>query len=397
MGALRAGDPTNQRWFRQVLGQYPTGVCVVTAKRPEDFRAGFVVGSFTSASLDPPLVAFFPDKGSTSWPKIRDAGRFCVNILGADQEEICRRFASRAQDKFEGIPFREAGSGAPIINGVVAWIDCDLESVHEVGDHYIVLGRVRELDVESPGLPLLFFQGGYGRFSPLSLAAVNRRGALTQQLRYVDLVRAEMEQVAEELSARCIATALVEGEMVVIASAGSPHTDSRATLVGQPLPFAAPMGAPFAAWMDAPAIDDWLHLVPSEQARAEQRRRLSVIRRRGFSVGLLNEARRAFASRLDSVAADPRVVAHDDISGVISQLDYDPIELSPRFTRDIRVIMVPVFDRESEIAFILTVYGFPKPDARGGVDSYIERVRVVGQRATELIGGNVPLDGSDSR
>jgi flavin reductase (DIM6/NTAB) family NADH-FMN oxidoreductase RutF/DNA-binding IclR family transcriptional regulator len=373
-----------------VLGQYPTGVCVVTARHPDGSWAGFVVGSFTSVSLDPPLVAFFPDKGSTSWPKIQASGRFCVNILSADQEAICRRFASRAEDKFQGIAFREARSGAPILNGVAAWIDCDLESVQEAGDHYIVLGRVQNLDVESPGLPLLFFQGGYGRFSPLSLTAVNRRGTLTQQLRDVDLVRAEMERLADELSARCIATALVEGEMVVIASAGSPHTDSRATLVGQRLPFAPPMGAPFAAWMDASETHDWLQLVRDEHARDEQRQRLATIRRRGYSVGLFNEARRAFAFSLDRLAADPQSLGHDDMGGLISQLEYDPVELSPRFTRDVRVIMVPVFDRNEQIAFILTVYGFRKPDARDGVDSYIKRVRISAQRATELIGGETP-------
>ena len=124
----------------------------------------------------PPLIAFFPDRGSSSWPKIERAGAFCVNILGAEQEDVCRRFASRAPDKFEGVPCRPADSGAPIVDGVVAWLDCSLESVTEAGDHFIVLGRVNALDVESPGLPLLFFQGGYGRFAPLSLAAANNRG-----------------------------------------------------------------------------------------------------------------------------------------------------------------------------------------------------------------------------
>src|SRR5919197_3833260 len=254
---MSAGEPTDPRWFRQVLGQYPTGVCVVTARQADGARAGFVVGSFTSVSLSPPLVAFFPDKASTSWPKIRTAGAFCVNILSAQQEDICRRFASRAEDKFDGIACRDATSGAPIISGVVAWIDCDLESVQDAGDHYIVLGRVRELDVENPSLPLLFFQGGYGRFAPLSLAAANSRGALTEQLRDVDLIRAEMERLAADLQARCIATAPVDDELVVTASAGSPDTSSTATLVGQRLPFAPPTGSAFAAWTDEAAIDGW--------------------------------------------------------------------------------------------------------------------------------------------
>src|ERR1044071_9719430 len=126
-GTRAMGDPTDSRWFRQVLGQYPTGVCVVTATQEDGSRAGFVVGSFTSVSLDPPLVAFFPDKASTSWPKIHRAGRVCGNILSADQEHLCRRFASKAEDKFVGLQTRAAGSGSPVLEGVVAWIDCDLD------------------------------------------------------------------------------------------------------------------------------------------------------------------------------------------------------------------------------------------------------------------------------
>ncbi|TDD31647.1 flavin reductase [Actinomadura sp. KC06] len=153
---------------------------------------------------------------------------------------------------------RTAGSGSPIIKDVVAWIDCDLESVQDAGDHYIVLGRVRELDVENPSLPLLFFQGGYGRFAPLSLAASSGRGARTQQLRQVDLVRAEMERLASDLSARCIATAAVDDEIIVLASAGSPDAGARATLVGVRLPFVPPNGSALAAWFEDAQVTEWL-------------------------------------------------------------------------------------------------------------------------------------------
>jgi flavin reductase (DIM6/NTAB) family NADH-FMN oxidoreductase RutF/DNA-binding IclR family transcriptional regulator len=350
-----------------------------------------VVGSFTSVSLDPPLVAFFPDKGSTSWPKIHDAGKFCVNILSAEQEHVCRRFASRAEDKFEGIACHDAGSGSPIIAGAVAWIDCDLESVQEAGDHYIVLGRVRELDVQHPTLPLLFFQGGYGRFAPLSLAAANSRGALTDQLRDVDLVRAEMERLAADLSARCIATAPVDDELVVTASAGSPEARSTATLVGLRLPFAPPTGAALAAWKSDQEIDDWLKSVQSEEARADQRARLEAVRTRGYSVGLLNEAQREFASTLDRLAADPNAVGRDDLRGLIRDLNYDPVDLSAEVKSDIRVITVPVFGPDGSVALALTLYGFPKPDATCGIDAYIEQIRAAGMRATDLVGGRMPV------
>lgn len=154
--------------FRRVLGHYPTGVCVVTAVDDGGAPVGMVVGSFTSVSLDPPLVAFFPDKRSKSWPLIEGAGAFCVNVLASDQRDLCRQFATSGADKFAGISHRVSANGSPILDDVVAWIDCTLDAVHEAGDHYIVLGRVVALEVDRPSSPLLFFQGGYGVFSALT-------------------------------------------------------------------------------------------------------------------------------------------------------------------------------------------------------------------------------------
>jgi 3-hydroxy-9,10-secoandrosta-1,3,5(10)-triene-9,17-dione monooxygenase reductase component len=157
--------PFDSAKFRQVLGHFPTGVTVVTAA-PDDGPVGLAVGSFASVSLDPPLVAFFPSRDSSSWPRMEATGSFCVNILAADQEQVCRRFASREADKFEGLGWRPAGSGAPLLDGVLAWIDCDIEAATEAGDHFCVLGRVRELEVGTAEAgPLLFFRGGYGRFT----------------------------------------------------------------------------------------------------------------------------------------------------------------------------------------------------------------------------------------
>ncbi|MET0138210.1 MAG: flavin reductase family protein [Sphingobium sp.] len=155
--------------FRRVLGHYPTGVCVVTAVEPDGCPAAMVVGSFTSVSLDPPLVAFFPDRGSSSWPRIERAGKFCVNVLGSHQQDLCRRFSAKSGDKFAGLNYSLSSNGSPVLEDVVAWIDCDLDVVHEAGDHFIVLGYVRELDVVRAHAPLLFFRGKYGIFAEISL------------------------------------------------------------------------------------------------------------------------------------------------------------------------------------------------------------------------------------
>lgn len=154
----------DQARYRQVLGHFPTGVTIVTAEG-EQSPVGLAIGSFSSVSLTPALVGFFPAKTSTSWPGIEAAGAFCVNILAEDQEDLCRRFASKGGDKFVGLGWKPAASGAPVLDGVLAWIDCDLHSVLDAGDHWCVLGEVRELDVARKIGPLVFYRGGYGRFS----------------------------------------------------------------------------------------------------------------------------------------------------------------------------------------------------------------------------------------
>ncbi|MFP3901004.1 MAG: flavin reductase family protein [Acidimicrobiia bacterium] len=151
--------------FRQVLGHFPTGVTVVSAAAGGG-PVGLCVGSFFSVSLDPPLVAFSAAKSSASYPSIEASGHFCVNVLAEDQEEIGRVFASKGADKFAGIGWRPGPvTSAPVLDDVLAWIECRIDAVHEAGDHWIVVGRVLDLQVGHEGGPLVFFRGGFGRFA----------------------------------------------------------------------------------------------------------------------------------------------------------------------------------------------------------------------------------------
>lgn len=160
---MAAIDPME---YRRTLGSYPTGVVIVTADAAEG-PVGLAIGSFTSVSLDPPLVGFLPDKGSTSWPKIAATGSFCVNVLAADQLSVCQAFASKGGDKYASVTWRTAATGAPVLEGVVAWMDCSIEDVAEAGDHWFVSGRIEAMAVERDDVgPLLFFRGRYGDFSP---------------------------------------------------------------------------------------------------------------------------------------------------------------------------------------------------------------------------------------
>lgn len=149
--------------YRQVLGHFPTGVTVITAI-DDGVPVGMAIGSFASLSLDPPQVLFCAGHSSSSWPKVRAAGSFCVNLLAEDQEDVCRVFASKAEDKFAEIGWKHSGNGAPQLGGILGYIDCTLENVIPSGDHDIAVGAVTDLGVLHEGGPLLFFRGGYGRF-----------------------------------------------------------------------------------------------------------------------------------------------------------------------------------------------------------------------------------------
>ncbi len=150
----------DQARFREVLGHFATGVTIVSAMEDGE-PVGFTCQSFTSLSLEPPMVAIAPAKSSTSWPRIAKAGAFCVNILAADQEALCRAFAVSGGDKFAGVPWRPGALGTPILEGSLAWVECELESIHDAGDHELVTGRVVGMAVAA-GHPLLFYRGGFG-------------------------------------------------------------------------------------------------------------------------------------------------------------------------------------------------------------------------------------------
>lgn len=153
--------------FRKVLGHFPTGVTVVAATTAEG-PVGFAVGSFFSVSLDPALVGFCASRSSSSWRRIRDAGVFCVNILGEEHDELCRQFATAVGDRFDGVSWDATDTGSPRLADAVAWIDCSIVAVHHAGDHDICIGEVQQLDVVDDSMPLLFCRGGYGGFSPAS-------------------------------------------------------------------------------------------------------------------------------------------------------------------------------------------------------------------------------------
>ena len=158
-GPVEVIDP---RVMRDVLGHFASGVTVVTADTGEE-PIGFTCQSFSSLSLDPPLVALAPARTSSTWPRLRDLGRFCVNVLAEDQSGLSAAFARSGTDKFTGVTWRPSPHGSPVLDGVVAWIDCTLWAEYDGGDHTIVAARVLDLGADPGRRPLLFHRGSYGR------------------------------------------------------------------------------------------------------------------------------------------------------------------------------------------------------------------------------------------
>lgn len=153
----------DKRALRTALGSFATGVTIVTATSADGEQVGVTANSFSSVSLEPPMVLWSLDKAAHSRPIFEAAGSFVVNILAADQIELSNRFASKgAFDKFEGVAFSSGIGGAAVLDGVAASFECRIVAIHDGGDHCIFLGQVQNF--RDHGLaPLLFHRGVYAR------------------------------------------------------------------------------------------------------------------------------------------------------------------------------------------------------------------------------------------
>ncbi len=160
--ALRSEVAVDPVAFRNVLGHFCTGLTIVTARGPHG-PVGFTCQSFMSLSLKPPLITISAAKSSTTWPQIREAGRFCVNVLSHEHQGISDAFARSGADKFAGVEWKPSPNDSPMLSGVIAWIDCEIVAEYDGGDHSIVVGSVQDLAVRASATPLLFYRGEYIR------------------------------------------------------------------------------------------------------------------------------------------------------------------------------------------------------------------------------------------
>lgn len=147
--------------FRHVLGHYPTGVAVITAKTATG-PVGLSMNSFTSLSLQPPLVLFCPAQSSSTWPQLREAGSIAINVLSAGQEAVSRQFAGPAAQRFADVAWSAGQNAAPLLDDALGWIECTVQAEYPAGDHTVVVAEIGRMGVHAHlGDPLVFFRGAY--------------------------------------------------------------------------------------------------------------------------------------------------------------------------------------------------------------------------------------------
>ncbi|WP_307380632.1 flavin reductase [Microbacterium sp. W4I20] len=333
--------------YRQVMGQYPTGIAMVTATSQDGSPVGMIVGTFASVSLDPPLVSFMPTRTSTTWPQIEAAGSFCVNVLTVAQEPVCRAFRAEGVDRFAGEPWRTGATGSPILERSAAWIDCEIVNVLDAGDHVIVLGAVVEMDAPNTELPLLFFQGGYGSFTPQTMVSPYLNVA--SNLAFVDRARPLMEELSSTLGCECVLATSERDDILIMASAGVRSDSQRAMLVGERVSLAAPFGRTAMAWASSSDVDRWQRKAQDTETARAGLEMLDVIRRRGYSVSIEDPSHQPSSSPTVSVL-DPGAEL--------------PFALAPA-EGQVHSISAPIRRDSGPVEFVLGLYGMADTSAEG--------------------------------
>ncbi|WP_336660036.1 flavin reductase [Leucobacter sp. USHLN153] len=382
----------NPEMYRAVLGQYPTGVAAITGIDPDGAPIAMIVGSFSSVSLDPPLVSFMPMQTSGSYARLRTAKVLCANVLSMAQQDVCRALASRGEDKFQGVAWTLSPGGAPIIDGASAWIEFAVEQTVEAGDHDIVIGRVSELGVGDGGLPLLFLGGGYGRYSansrimPATVDSVDF-------IRWAEAVKPELEQLSRELGLEAVFVSLIDDAIVQVATYGAAAAGARPHPLGVRLPFGAPMGALFAASASERARSGWLQRsLPGIEQDAIDRHAAALdrVRDRGWSISLRTESLQE---------TDRTLRARDD-----GQLTWGQVPLAPELVEPdaygaeipedadaalaIRNLSSAVHGPDGLPLFYVTLFGFGETTSAAELARILERLQRATGEAGRIVAGS---------
>lgn len=377
--------------FRSVLGSYPTGVAVVTGIDKQGEPIGMVVGTFTSVSIEPPLVAFLPMKTSRTFQNLRaDSDTFCINILAADQEHVCRTLAAPGEQKFATVSWHKSPGGNPIIDGVVAWIDCKYANVVDGGDHYIVLGSVEAMDRSRDTTPLLFFQRGYGRFSTGPMVIASERETL-HYARLAEIAREEIESLASEHQLECSLVAPVGNDAVYVAVADHSSQHRAGGRLGARVPVTPPLGTLFVGEPNALAEDAWLARLgkASPETYDQARAKLARVRARGWSAALVGNLTPDELEQALVIYSNPHRTPEQErsfLSCVSAMFDmHEPEQLKADEEYDVLHLSVPVRKACGKVVLTLRMGALPPKLSGSTLHAYLQRLEACASRIEKLI------------
>lgn len=396
-------DPTiDARAFRDVMGHYPTGVVMVSALIDGNPH-GMVVGTFSSVSLEPPLISFMPMTTSASYAKLREADDLVISVLAQDQIDACRTLASKDPAKFDKVGWTPSATGAPMIDGAVAHIHCRLTEEVEAGDHFITLCAVDDLQVTRPTTPLLFFQGGYGGFSTTGMAA-HVDEPLISAVRVAEAARPQLDALAERFG--CSAAALVQvsdQDQTIGASsyAGDAEMDER---IGVRIPLIPPLGEAAVAW-NAEQSEAWLaRIFPrDEEVLALYRERLERVHKQGYAVSrveagdaagyeTLAEALREYGLGELMPARDRAVRGTFAASGQFFGGSIDDNEGPVNLTSVVVPVFDPTVDEPTNSGLVLRLGNLPAEVSSAQALEWVEALQQAAAEVAETLRGDTSRD-----
>lgn len=374
--------------FREVMGHYPTGVVLVTGVHPDGEDIAAIMGTFTSVSLDPPLVAFLPMKSSWSFKRLQECRSMCINVMTGDQEAMGRTIASRKENKFEGLPIHRSPSGDPILEGSLAWIDVRLRETIDAGDHWIAMCDVKDMKIDTPTGPLIFFQGGYGRFTVPSLIA-RLEEDLVGAINHAQVARPELEGLANIFGCEAgLLTEVNRDELACVASAIAPGIALEDSL-GNRIPLIPPLGDMFIAAKGPEDEAYWLNKTVVKEDAPKFAERVAHARRAGYSLSFRPEGDGDANPYVDMIEATQRwtkggltPAQEREVRDTLSRaaVCYTLRELEPEKRYDIGSVVVPVLHDDGRLLHILRLSQLPRQSSGQDVRVWIEALRAAARR-----------------
>lgn len=384
--------------YREVMGHYPTGVAVVTGRDPDGDPLALVVGTFSSVSMDPPLVCFMPMKSSSTFEKLRGCQSLCINIVGGEQEDLVSTIARRWENKLEGVAWFPSPAGDPVLERSVAWIDTRPSQVVDAGDHWIVLCEVRRLAVTNPVAPLIFFQGGYGSFVGTSLMA-RMDHELVDAVQEAECARASVDRLADGVGCEVsLLTAVSRDELATVLSAVGPGAH-RGQGMGHRIPLVPPIGDTFMFAQPSEEQERWIRKARGVDEAGQQvyRDRLDFVRERGFLLSFLpeegsaayeamNEATRQYSQGRLTPAQEREIRT----SITRSTVDYGLHEIDPDAVYSVGSLVLPVRGADGRHRLTLRLAQFPGDATGREVRELIRRAQATVREIEEAYGVDRP-------